>query len=279
MDLQKKIDQSLRLIESAYKQAAKERKTLELCYSGGKDSDITLTLAKMAGVETRPIYKNTTIDPPGTIAHVKKKEVEIIQPKYSFLDIMKKKGIPTRYARFCCSILKEYKIEDMQLVGVRRSESTKRSRLYTEPQLCRLYDKKEYVCQTYPILYWTEEDVKKFVERKGVECHPLYYDEKGLFHAERRLGCMCCPLQSVSKRLEAFRQNKGMVKLYLKGAKCFLETHPNGKSYERFGNDYYKYFIANIAYEGLNSFFTNYESSLFGNDVDFEEITKSYFQL
>lgn len=41
---------------------------IEVSYSGGKDSDVILTLTKMAGIPYRAIYKNTTIDPPGTVA-------------------------------------------------------------------------------------------------------------------------------------------------------------------------------------------------------------------
>ena len=81
---------------------------LEICYSGGKDSDVILELARMSGVEYRAIYKNTTIDPPGTIKHCREKGVEILHPKISFMGLVAKKGIPTRRARFCCSDLKEY---------------------------------------------------------------------------------------------------------------------------------------------------------------------------
>ena len=38
----------------------------ELAYSGGKDSDVILALAQMSGIKFHPIYKMTTIDPPGT---------------------------------------------------------------------------------------------------------------------------------------------------------------------------------------------------------------------
>lgn len=44
---------------------------IEVSYSGGKDSDVILTLTKMAGIPYRAIYKNTTIDPPGTVQHCK----------------------------------------------------------------------------------------------------------------------------------------------------------------------------------------------------------------
>lgn len=59
---------------------------VELCYSGGKDSDVILALSKMAGINYRAIYKNTTIDPPGTLSHCKENDVEVIQPSKTFLN-------------------------------------------------------------------------------------------------------------------------------------------------------------------------------------------------
>ncbi|HRL63928.1 MAG TPA: hypothetical protein PKW64_06590 [Segatella copri] len=83
--LQKKIDQSIRLLQSVQKRYDGE---IELAYSGGKDSDVILQLAKEAGIRYRAIYKNTTIDPPGTIAHVKEMGVEIIRPKENFFQLI-----------------------------------------------------------------------------------------------------------------------------------------------------------------------------------------------
>ena len=75
-ELKKKVERSVKLIQSAGKVAKEHGQPLEICYSGGKDSDVILELAKMSGVDYRAIYKNTTIDPPGTIAHVKANGVE-----------------------------------------------------------------------------------------------------------------------------------------------------------------------------------------------------------
>lgn len=58
-ELKKKVGQSIRLLQSV-----KTDGPIEVCYSGGKDSDVILELAKMAGINYRAIYKNTTIDPP-----------------------------------------------------------------------------------------------------------------------------------------------------------------------------------------------------------------------
>lgn len=154
---------------------------IEVCYSGGKDSDVILELARMSGVEYRAIYKNTTIDPPGTIKHAQDNGVEIFKPKMTFAELMAKKGFPSRFARFCCQQLKEYKVLNYAVVGIRRDESKKRAEQYKEPEICRVYNSKEKCRQYLPILDWTSQDIAEFVSERGIKCHPLYYDETGNF--------------------------------------------------------------------------------------------------
>lgn len=217
---EKKIEFALKLLRSIPQDCE-----VEVVYSGGKDSDVILELAKMSGIKFRPIYKNTTIDPPGTIKHVKEMGVEIVRPKVSFFDLVKKKGCPTMRARFCCEVLKEYKILDRQIVGIRRSESTKRAKLYSEPEACRNYGgKKGKVIQYYPILSWTDEDVEQFIKQRGLVCAPTYYDEEGVFHVERRLGCIGCPLKS-DKGKSDYKKYPKLLKLLVKSAKVFMDTH------------------------------------------------------
>lgn len=79
--LQKKVKQSIKLLQSVQKRYDSE---IEIAYSGGKDSDVILQLAKEAGIKYRAIYKNTTIDPPGTLGHVREMGVEILRAKTSF---------------------------------------------------------------------------------------------------------------------------------------------------------------------------------------------------
>lgn len=177
--LQKKIDQSIRLLQSVQKRYDGE---IELAYSGGKDSDVILQLAKEVGIRYRAIYKNTTIDPPGTIAHVKEMGVEIIRPKENFFQLIAKKGFPNRFSRFCCEVLKEYKILDKTVIGVRKGESRARKERYNEPTECRYYGSKKkenHVEQIYPILEWTNEDVRDFILDRGLKLAPVYYDTGG----------------------------------------------------------------------------------------------------
>ena len=160
-ELKKKIRQAVKLLQVCYKAAGEP---LEIAYSGGKDSDVILELAKMSGIEYRAIYKNTTIDPPGTIKHAMENEVEIRRPKESFFSLMERKGYPHRVRRFCCGILKEYKILDNCVMGIRKCESVKRSKRYSEPTQCRIYgNKKNHVNAIYPILDWSDEDELEFI--------------------------------------------------------------------------------------------------------------------
>ena len=233
--LQRKVDRAIRLIQSA---AGDD--VVEVSYSGGKDSDVILELAKMADIEYRAIYKNTTIDPPGTIKHCRDNGVEILQPKITFFKLVEKKGMPTRRARFCCEKLKEYKVLDKAIQGIRRSESTARAQRYNEdgPIICRIYGaKKNHVSVILPILSWTDEDVAEFIQERGIKCHPLYYDEQGNFHPERRLGCMGCPLRS-DAGLSEFKDNPKLLRQIVKASKVWWDTHPHLKSHKKFGTIY-----------------------------------------
>lgn len=178
-ELQTKIDRSIRLLQSVQKGYNGE---IEVAYSGGKDSDVILQLAKEAGIRYRAIYKNATIDPPGTIAHVKRMGVEIRRPKNTFFQIIAKKGLPNRFTRFCCSELKEYKILDKSIIGVRKEESAKRNKLYNEPTACHWYGKKteeNHVEHIYPILDWTREDILAYIEDRKIQLAPIYYESGG----------------------------------------------------------------------------------------------------
>lgn len=234
--LDKKEAQAVALIK-----AAAGNDTVEVCFSGGKDSSVILHLTKLAKISYRAIYKNTTLDPPGTIKFCKAQGVEIRQPKRTFFDIVKSKGLPNRYARFCCSELKEYKILDKAIMGVRRAESTKRAVLYdpNEYVVCREYDKSKtkHVNVILPILNWTDEDVENYIKTRKIKVHPLYYDEQGNFHVKRRLGCYACPLQS-DRGLADLKRNPKFTAQLLKSLQIYFETHGHTKSVQRFKTIY-----------------------------------------
>lgn len=229
-ELQKKVDRAIRLLRNI----PTDEGLVEISYSAGKDSDVILELAKMAGIPYRTIHKVTTIDPPGTIKHCKEMDAEIILPKKTFFQLIEERGFPSRWVRFCCSELKEYKVLDRAVQGIRRSESRKRAERYKEPEVCRVYSKKEKVKVYLPILEWSDNDVAEFIKERNIKCHPLYY-RGGVFDVTRRLGCIGCPLQSQKKRIEEFKQYPKMLRAWLKaGNKNYRRRYEEDSTKMRF---------------------------------------------
>lgn len=120
MDL---IDSSItRLKEGANLSKMYYHKPLTILYSGGKDSEVILDLAKKSGIKFRVQHSHTTADAPETVYHVRNVfktlesqgiECEISYPHYkggrtSMWNLIVQKALPpTRLIRYCCSILKE----------------------------------------------------------------------------------------------------------------------------------------------------------------------------
>lgn len=270
-DLNRKIDFAIKLLQSIPQDGP-----IELSYSGGKDSDVILELAKMSGIPFEAIYKNTTIDPPGTIAHCKENGVKIIHPAKSFLRLVEEKGMPSRFQRFCCSYLKEYKIHSRAIQGIRRSESTKRAARYKEPEFCRIYNKDNKARIYLPILEWTKDDVAQFVKDRGIKCHPLYYDEQGQFHPERRLGCIGCPLASERLRREMYVQYPKLLRAEIKATKVFWDNHPKGATRKYFASVYDK-FYQDLFYHSRTEYISDSEGLLFPRDS--KTILEKYFNI
>ena len=269
--LNKKVEQAIKLLQSI-----KTDEPIEVSYSGGKDSDVILELAKMSGIKYRAIYKNTTIDPPGTINHCKEKGVEVVQPSMRFFDIVKKKCFPTRRARFCCDKLKEYKVLNFAIQGIRKSESKAREERYKEPIICRIYGaKKNNVQVVLPILDWTDEDVEEFINARGIKCHPLYYNEDGTFNVKRRLGCIGCPLKS-DNGLSDFKKYPNMAKAWIKTGVVYWENHPNAKIHDSF-ESIYDLFVHNVFFDSYAKF-REWKYNLF-ETVDCKKFLEDYFKI
>ena len=128
-------DMSLRLFE----------KPLVITYSGGKDSDVLLHLARASGIPFEVLHSLTTADAPETVRHVydtfrrlEEKGVKCdvdkhVQPDGSRVTmwnlIPRKLMPPTRLVRYCCAVLKEGGGKDRFIAtGVRWAESTARKR-------------------------------------------------------------------------------------------------------------------------------------------------------
>lgn len=119
-------------------------KPLIICYSGGKDSDVMLDIAKrcLKPNEFEVLNSHTTVDAPETVYHIRevfqKCEAEGIKttvrlptrkgkPTSMWRLIEQRGSPPTRIARYCCEVLKETTTPNrMVAIGVREDESAKR---------------------------------------------------------------------------------------------------------------------------------------------------------
>ena len=164
----------------------------------------------------------------------------------------------------------------MVIIGVRKSESRKRAERYKEPVECRFYrSKKKHVQAIYPILEWSDKDVSELIKERGIKCHPLYYDEQGNFHVERRLGCVGCPLVSKNNRKQHFKENKGMLKAWLLwGGRSLMQKKLKNKNL--FFSDVYEWFTFELFYGNVNDF-KNSKQSIFGDFIDYRKFLENYF--
>jgi phosphoadenosine phosphosulfate reductase len=231
-----------------------------LCYSGGKDSDVILRLAIMAGVKFEANYNITGIDPKECILHIKEVRKELKEKGYvlnmnppkkfstgKFIGQYKNmwkliihKGMPpTRLVRYCCSDLKEHGGEGMLcLTGIRWSESNSRSnRKHMEVVTKKADDKKlfndndegrrqfENCIQKGKrvvniIISWTDEDVWEFL-KQGNEGNQFPYCN--LYdNGYSRIGCVGCPMAG-NKREKEFDDNPHIRKQYLKAFDLMLK--------------------------------------------------------
>lgn len=273
--LQHKVDLAIKLLQSI---PCSAEEPAEISYSGGKDSDVILELAKMAGIPYRAIYKSTTIDPPGTIRHCKDNGVEVFKPTMNFFDLVKKKGVPTRRARFCCEVLKEYKVLDRAVQGIRRSESVKRAERYKEPEVCRVFKHKQKARIYFPILEWTNSDVAEFIKERNIQCHPLYYDENGVFRVERRLGCIGCPMKSDNGKGDFLRYPKFFKRL-LVVLQEHLNTHPHVGAVRKYGNAYGVMFL-NLFCKSYEDYHNKVSGGMFPElAIDPKTFMEEYFKI
>lgn len=141
-----KIDKSIESLKLASEMSKKfYKKPLIITYSGGKDSDVLLDIARknLKPDEFEVLNSHTSVDAPETVYHIRevfndvrkcgtKCTVHIPKDKDGKQITMwnlipKEKMPPTRLVRYCCAILKETSTPNrICAVGVRASESTGR---------------------------------------------------------------------------------------------------------------------------------------------------------
>lgn len=239
MEFCKKMQHSIELLQKYEKLAMLySDKGYYLAFSGGKDSQALYHIAKLAGVRFEAHYNVTTIDPPELVRFIRKQYPDVVfdRPKLSFAKLcIKKKMLPTRYARFCCAELKETNGGGtVTLTGVRYAESSRR-KLRGEAEIFSRNEKRRFQGTSTnfdeftrnkevenvqcikgkdkiiinPIIEWSEDDVWEFLNNVVKVQHCELYDK-----GRTRLGCLFCPManiKSIRKDCEEYPQYKALI--------------------------------------------------------------------
>jgi len=184
-------------------------------FSGGKDSLVALHIVNRVacslGKNITAVYVNTTASIPDNIKYVRKicrkfgVKLQIVQPKESYFDLVRRWGFPTIGRRWCCFHLKieplkiyfSDNLDPLRIVfdGIRADESARRQKF---PRLG--YHKHfESLCY-HPIFYWTDEDVRAYAQKHGLFLNPLY--ELGFMRASE---CWC-PVFKTLRQFQSMKQ-------------------------------------------------------------------------
>ena len=213
-------DMSLRLFE----------KPLVITYSGGKDSDVLLHLARASGIPFEVLHSLTTADAPETVRHVYDtfyrleckgikcdvdKHVQPDGSRVTMWNLVPRKLMPpTRVVRYCCAELKEGGGKGRFIAtGVRWAESAARRKnrggwevLHSNRQKSLILandnaeDRRLFeTCQmkgkrvVNPIIDWQAADIWDYVGAEKIPMNPLYCE------GFCRVGCIGCPMASKTR--------------------------------------------------------------------------------
>lgn len=230
------------------------KQPLLLTYSGGKDSDVLIHLAEVAGIQFEVLHSLTTADAPETVRHVydtfrrlEDKGVTCTVDKHVHLDgsrttmwnlIPKVHIPPTRRMRYCCYKLKESGGKGRFIAtGVRWAESAARKKnrggleIITSKKTNSLIlsndnaeDRRLFeTCQlkgkrvVNPIIDWQDEDVLDYASAEKIAMNPLYGE------GFRRVGCVGCPMAGKSRYKEFARYPK-IKAAYIRAFEKMLEN-------------------------------------------------------
>lgn len=225
-----------------FRQFEPESEPYYLAYSGGKDSDVIKSLAKLADVKHEAVHNLTSVDAPETVNYIKsQKDVRIDMYEKSMWRLIEEQLMPpTRIMRYCCSELKERGGKGRLVVtGVRWAESGKRAesadliKIIGKPKTTIKEAEKSGIdyrvtrqggvvlnndnsssrkfvemCYTNrktmlnPIIDWEDGNVWEFLSYYRIESNPLY--QCGF----NRIGCIGCPMASKHRYIEFARYPK-----------------------------------------------------------------------
>ena len=230
------------------------RKPLVITYSGGKDSDVLLHLARASGIPFEVLHSLTTADAPETVRHVYDtfyrleckgikcdvdKHVQPDGSRVTMWNLIPRKLIPpTRLVRYCCAVLKEGGGKGRFIAtGVRWAESPARRKnrgvvevLHSNRQksLILANDNEEdrrlfETCQmkgnrvVNPIIDWKANDVLDYAAVEKIPMNPLYCE------GWHRVGCIGCPMATAAARYTEFARYPRIKAAYIRAFDRMLD--------------------------------------------------------
>lgn len=174
-----------------------------VAFSGGKDSEVVLYLARQINPSVPVVFNNTGVEYSETVSFVQELSdqwhlnLTVTTPEKIFWQCIEEYGFPEQSKRHssnrCCYWLKKKPmrlfLRDSSwlgyMAGITASESWTRM-FNARDKGTRFHDKNWNVWKIYPILWWTEPEVRAFIEREKLALNPLY--GKGV----KRIGCVPC---------------------------------------------------------------------------------------
>lgn len=266
-------------------------------YSGGKDSDVLLEVAKASGEPFEVHNSHTTCDAPQTVYHIrdKFKELELLgikctieRPTYkgkptSMWDLIPQKGMPpTRKIRYCCQVLKETGCQNRMIAtGVRWEESTARKQRAEFETITN--QKKNKTVASKEIMLMNDNDTKrKIIEHCQLKskscCNPIIaFSEKEVWEVLKylkvetnplyemgypRVGCIGCPSADKCQRKKEFSDFPKYKQMYIKAFDKMIEVRKaKGKDTQwKSGEEVFLWWIEDDNIEGQLSF--DYENEV-----------------
>ena len=205
-----------------------------LAFSGGKDSITIYDLAVRAGVKFDAHYSLTTVDPPELVHFIKDyyPQVEVERPPSTMWQLIYKKGLPRRNARWCCQQLKERGGSGRSVVtGIRWAESARRrTRSFTE--ICHADSSKRFL---HPIIDWEDGDVWEYIGENELEYCTLY--DEGF----KRLGCVLCPMtRNTTQQIERWPK---IARAWYKAAVRYFNRGTPGSKRFKTADDFWYWWL------------------------------------
>lgn len=205
-----------------------------LGFSGGKDSCVILHLARRAKVKFIPVYNVSPIDSQLVRQFIKNNYPEVIWENHAqgfFNKHFMSLGLPTRFSRWCCRIIKEAGGNGhIKILGMRKAESLKRSKYD-----CFSLERQ----QLLPILNWSDSDIWQYIAEHQIAVSSLYR------HGFSRIGCVLCPYSTKADIGISLKMFPEVVNLWRKACDRYIQKRIERGTPMTFktGEEYFNWWI------------------------------------